>query len=171
MCVTNLHKTQSDHAERMARFSLAATQAAEETLIDLDDPSKGYVQIRVGFHSGFAHQLIDNKRHNLKNRVGLGGSRDFGGPSDDWDPELQFGSEYEWNINDLQKLTMTANYYPNIEDRRDYRVNVRASWDIKLSQERDLRLKITAYNRYDSRPGSFTDPNDLDYTLSLALGF
>ena len=52
MCVTNLHKNQPDHAERMARFAMDAVQAADETLIDVDDPSKGYVQIRVGFHSG-----------------------------------------------------------------------------------------------------------------------
>ena len=29
-----------------------AVQAAGETLIDLEDPAKGFVQIRIGFHSG-----------------------------------------------------------------------------------------------------------------------
>ena len=52
MAVTNLHTDQSDHAARMARFSVDVMQASNETLIDIDDPSKGYVQIRVGFHSG-----------------------------------------------------------------------------------------------------------------------
>lgn len=53
MAVTNLVKNQeNDHVKRCARFSVAAIQAASETLIDLDDPSKGHVQIRVGFHSG-----------------------------------------------------------------------------------------------------------------------
>lgn len=52
MAITNLHKGQDDHAARMARFSMDTIRAAEETLIDLDDPSKGYVKIRVGFHSG-----------------------------------------------------------------------------------------------------------------------
>lgn len=36
----------------MARFAIDAVKAAGETLIDKDDPRKGYVQIRVGFHSG-----------------------------------------------------------------------------------------------------------------------
>ena len=36
----------------MAEFSLQALQAAGETLIDEDDPSKGYVKIRIGFHTG-----------------------------------------------------------------------------------------------------------------------
>jgi len=53
MAVTNLVKDQaSDHAERIAKFSIDALQAANETIVDADDESKGYVNIRVGFHSG-----------------------------------------------------------------------------------------------------------------------
>lgn len=53
MCVTNLVQDQEgDHAKRIAEFSIDALQAANETLIDLDDASKGFVNIRVGFHSG-----------------------------------------------------------------------------------------------------------------------
>jgi class 3 adenylate cyclase len=52
MAVTNLHKDQDDHASRLAKFSIAAVKAANETLIDTYDPAKGFVQIRVGFHSG-----------------------------------------------------------------------------------------------------------------------
>ncbi|EKX39364.1 hypothetical protein GUITHDRAFT_89122 [Guillardia theta CCMP2712] len=53
MAVTNLVEDQKeDHALRIAQFAKLAVQCASETLIDRDDPSKGYVQIRVGFHSG-----------------------------------------------------------------------------------------------------------------------
>lgn len=53
MGVTNIgDKQKDDHVKRMAEFSLDAIQAANETLIDTDDPSKGFVQIRVGFHTG-----------------------------------------------------------------------------------------------------------------------
>jgi len=53
MAVTNLVKDQSkDHAKRIAKFAIDALQAANETVIDVDDPEKGYVNIRVGFHSG-----------------------------------------------------------------------------------------------------------------------
>ena len=53
IAATNLVKKQPhDHAKRMAEFSLQALQAARETLIDEDDPSKGYVKIRIGFHTG-----------------------------------------------------------------------------------------------------------------------
>ena len=53
MGVTNLVKDQSsDHAKRIAAFALDALQAGKETQIDLEDPERGFVQIRVGFHSG-----------------------------------------------------------------------------------------------------------------------
>jgi len=52
MAVTNLVKDQPDHAKIMAKFSIDITKAANETLIDADDVEKGYVNIRVGFHSG-----------------------------------------------------------------------------------------------------------------------
>ena len=52
MAVTNLVKDQPDHAKRIAEFAVEAVQHANMTLIDLEDPSLGYVNIRVGFHCG-----------------------------------------------------------------------------------------------------------------------
>ena len=53
MAVTNLVESQpDDHAARIARFAMEAVAAARETLIDEDDPSRGTVSIRVGFHAG-----------------------------------------------------------------------------------------------------------------------
>jgi len=52
MAVTNLVKDQADHTKRIAQFAIEAVAAANETLIDQDDPEKGCVHIRVGFHSG-----------------------------------------------------------------------------------------------------------------------
>ena len=52
MAVTNLVKDQEDHAARIAQFAIGAIAAANETLIDREDESKGHVNIRVGFHSG-----------------------------------------------------------------------------------------------------------------------
>ena len=53
MAVTNLVKEQpSDHVKRIAEFAIDAIAAANSTYIDTDDPSKGFINIRVGFHSG-----------------------------------------------------------------------------------------------------------------------
>lgn len=52
MGVTNLIKPQPDHADRIAAFALDAMQAAHETLIDPADKNKGFLNLRIGFHSG-----------------------------------------------------------------------------------------------------------------------
>jgi len=53
MAVSNIAEDQhDDHAKRIAEFAMAAIEAAKETQVDLDDPSRGYINIRVGFHSG-----------------------------------------------------------------------------------------------------------------------
>lgn len=52
MAITGLVKEQPDHAKRIAEFSIAALKAANETPIDEEDPSKGFVEITAGFSSG-----------------------------------------------------------------------------------------------------------------------
>jgi class 3 adenylate cyclase len=41
-----------DHVKRIAEFAVDAVEAAKTVLIDLDNPARGHVQIRCGFHSG-----------------------------------------------------------------------------------------------------------------------
>ena len=50
--ITGLIKHQPDHAKRIAEFSIAAVRVANGTPIDVEDPSKGNISIKVGFSSG-----------------------------------------------------------------------------------------------------------------------
>jgi len=52
MAVTNLEKEQPDHCKRITEFAIDAIRVANQTLVDEDNPSMGFVNIRVGFHSG-----------------------------------------------------------------------------------------------------------------------
>lgn len=52
MAVTNLSKEQPDHCKRITEFAIDAIRVANQTLVDESDPSMGFVNIRVGFHSG-----------------------------------------------------------------------------------------------------------------------
>ena len=52
MGVTNLATPQPDHTKRIADFAMDALRAASITMVDQEDASKGFVNIRVGFHSG-----------------------------------------------------------------------------------------------------------------------
>eukprot|EP00730_Choanoeca_flexa_P020322 TRINITY_DN9932_c0_g1_i1.p1 TRINITY_DN9932_c0_g1~~TRINITY_DN9932_c0_g1_i1.p1 ORF type:complete len:764 (+),score=206.71 TRINITY_DN9932_c0_g1_i1:295-2292(+) len=62
-CAANLVKDQQDHTIRIAKFSLAAMKAAQNTLINLNDPDAGYVNLRVGFHCGPVVTNVVGKRN------------------------------------------------------------------------------------------------------------
>ena len=47
MCVSNLFEAQPDHAARIARFAIAAVKAANQVVINDNDPSK-FIDIRYG---------------------------------------------------------------------------------------------------------------------------
>lgn len=61
---------EGSHAKRIAEFAIDAVEAAGKVRIDEDDPSAGYVHIRVGFHSG---PVVSNVIGSLNPRYGLFG--------------------------------------------------------------------------------------------------
>lgn len=66
MAVSNLHENQStDHVKRVAEFAMEAVEEASKIPVDSEDDSKGFVQIRVGFHSG---SVVANVVGNLNPR-------------------------------------------------------------------------------------------------------
>jgi len=71
VAVSNLIKDQAkDHVKRIADFSIDAMKAASNVQIDLDNQFLGYVQIRVGFHTG---PVISDVVGNLTPRYALFG--------------------------------------------------------------------------------------------------
>ena len=71
MGVTNLVENQEDsHVKRIAEFAVDMIGEAGQILIDEEEPSKGYIRIRVGFHSG---PVVANVIGSLNPRYGLFG--------------------------------------------------------------------------------------------------
>ena len=71
MAVTNLdNNQQKTHAKEAALFAIDLVNEASTILIDEEDPSRGYVNIRVGFHSG---PVVSNVIGSLNPRYGLFG--------------------------------------------------------------------------------------------------
>ena len=71
MGVTNLENNMKDtHVKHIAGFALEMVEAAGKILIDEEDPKRGYIRIRVGFHSG---NVVSNVIGSLNPRFGLFG--------------------------------------------------------------------------------------------------
>ena len=62
MGVTNLENDQEyTHVKLIAEMAVDMVLEAKKVLIDEDDPNRGYVNIRVGFHSGVSQVDIGSQ--------------------------------------------------------------------------------------------------------------
>jgi len=133
---------------------------------------------RIALHGGVGYEVYKLDDRFLKTRFGAGASREVGGeivngvlPDDDWIPELQFGADWERNLTDRVRLYATVDYYPNVSDFEDYRLNTLGGVEYTINEQRDINFRIFAFNRYDSTPAPGNVDNDLDYGAALSVGF
>lgn len=125
---------------------------------------------RIAADAGVGYQWVDNERSNFTTRFGGSTSREIGGADDEWKPELVFGAEFSHQINKWQKFNIQSEYHPNVSNFEDFRLNSSADYELLLSQEWNLSLKLGVIDRYDSTPGTRL-ANDLTYSTLMLLGF
>jgi len=133
------------------------------------DEFKAY-DLRVSLDTGFGYRIIESDIISLTGRFSGGTTREIGGPDDKFIPEAVFGLEAEHKISKRQKLSASAEYRPDVTDFADYRLNMKAAWEVLLDEEKHLSMKVGVLDRYDSYSEG-RKPNDLDYTLTLLWGF
>lgn len=126
--------------------------------------------LRIATHAGVTYKFIDSGPTLLKGRAGAGISREFGGPNDDWIPELLFGGDWEHKVSDTCKVFASADFFPNITDLNDYRLQLTAGLEACLSMDHNLHLKLGIQDLYDSTPEG-RRPNDLFYFITLMWKF
>lgn len=125
---------------------------------------------RLSGDTGFGYEFIQSDTTTLLGRAGLSASREIGGPDDKINPELLFGGEFKHKFNETHSISFKADYYPTITNFTDFRLNSQAAWEMVLSSELGLSLKLAVIDRYDSTPHS-AKPNDLDYSTLLIWAF
>ena len=127
--------------------------------------------VRIARHAGLSADFIDNDITTLTGRAGAGASREFGGPMDRWVPELLFGGDFEHKLTELQKIVLSFDYFPDVGDFTDYRMQVKATYEIVINPEMGLTLRLGVLNLFDSTPGAGRQSNDLDYFATLLWKF
>jgi putative salt-induced outer membrane protein YdiY len=125
---------------------------------------------RVAADAGLGYKLLENDLTTIKARFGASGSHEIGGADDDIRPELLGALEFERKLSDRQKLSGSVEYYPDVTDFADYRMNTRVSWEVVVDPVWGLSLKFSAFNRHDSTPGGLK-PNDIDYSAVMLWSF
>lgn len=125
--------------------------------------------LQLSVNSGVGYRWIKTDTLDLLTRVGAGATREFGGPEADWQPTALFGLDYEHQITKMQRAVAKVDYYPEWEDFRNYRVVTDLGWQIDLDRPKNMSLKLSAIDRYDSTPEG-SEPNNLDYAVLLIWG-
>ncbi|WP_254510603.1 DUF481 domain-containing protein [Anatilimnocola floriformis] len=125
---------------------------------------------RVSGDTGFGYEWIQNDATTFITRTGLSVSNEIGGPDDTVHPELLFGAEFKHKFNATHSISFKSDFYPDVTEFSDFRLNSQASWEIALAQAWGLSLKLSIIDRYDSTPQG-ARPNDLDYSTLLIWSF
>lgn len=120
---------------------------------------------------GPGYTLIKDEKTTLKVRGGIGVSREFGGVRDEFTPELDVGFDFERQLTERQKVFVTHDTSPSIEDLSDFRMVTKAGWEILVDPEVNLLLKLGVEHRRQSKPGEGFKKDDLDYFAVLGWNF
>ena len=73
-------------------------------------------------------------------------------------------------FNSVSKLTASADYFPDVTQFTDFRLNSQANWQVLLDEALNVSLKFGVLDRYDSTSGD-AEPNDLDYSATVLWSF
>lgn len=116
--------------------------------------------------------LLDNgqDRATLKGRLGAGATREFGGTDDDWHPEALIGLDFTWAINERNTFAAGTEIFPALDDLGEVRTVSYATYDVLLSEDADLRLRMGIEHEYDSDSGDAKE-NDIKYFVTLLATF
>ncbi|MCK6477654.1 MAG: DUF481 domain-containing protein [Phycisphaerales bacterium] len=126
---------------------------------------------RLSGIAGPGYTLVRSERTTLKLRSGLGASRELGGSRNEIIPELDLGLDLEHKLTEHQKIYLTHDSYPSIEEFSDFRSVTKAGWEILVDPESNLLLRLGVEHRHQSRPGEGFKKNDLDYFALIGWQF
>ena len=122
--------------------------------------------IQLSLNSGLGYQWIKTPITDLMTRLGAGATREFGGVDNDWEPQALLGLDLAHSLTATQRLTAKVDYFPEWEDRRNYRVVSDLGWQVDLDRPKNVSLKVSVIDRYDSTPNG-REANNLDYAVVL----
>ncbi|QOJ01552.1 MAG: DUF481 domain-containing protein [Phycisphaeraceae bacterium] len=127
---------------------------------------------RLSTFVGPSYTFIKDEQTTLRGRVGVGLIYETGGDADEKiTPEGNLGVDYAHTFKEGHKLFASADYFPSLDDIPAYRLLFQAGYEILLSKESNMLLKLGVTDRYDSSPGLGIKRNDLEYFVTLSFAF
>ena len=125
--------------------------------------------LRVSLSSGVGYQFIDSETIDLTGSFGAGASREFGAVVEETAYEALFGLNYEHDFSKTQRFSAKVDYFPEWGDFSLYRIVTDFGWEIDLDRPKNVSLKFSVIDRYDSTPNG-VEPNEINYAALLIWG-
>ena len=124
---------------------------------------------RFETNTGFAFSVLKNRSSHVKLKAGTTVLREIGIDQEEVDlsPDSLYGVSINQQVTTALKILTSVDYIPQWSDFRQYEVQAQANWQIFLDEDRDLRLKVGAQNRYESSMPIESIVEGTDYTTSL----
>ena len=119
---------------------------------------------RASFFLGPSYTFVKNDRTLFRGRAGLGFAYEMGGTADEEvHPEAMLGFDWEHKINDRQKVFLTAEWYPSLDEFPEYRAYVKGGWEVLVDPDANMFLKLGFEDRYDHGAEDDRKKNDFEY--------
>jgi putative salt-induced outer membrane protein len=126
---------------------------------------------RLSTSGGLGYELINNDKHTLVGRLGLGGSQTFGDDNEEFRPELVAGLDYAYQIKENQRFVAGTEILLDVSDTDFWRTNSFARYEALIDPTNGLNFKTGITHRYDSEPGGDVDKSDFEYFATLGWTF
>ncbi|MEM1424392.1 MAG: DUF481 domain-containing protein [Planctomycetota bacterium] len=125
---------------------------------------------RVSGGAGFSYRFIESEDTDLSARIGVGFSRDIGGPEENAIPELITGFDLSRRLTERQRFIASGELFPDLDETGEFRSVLNARWEYKLDAASDLSLSVGVEHRFDTQTVN-DSRTDVDYFVRLVLGF
>ena len=125
--------------------------------------------LRVSLNSGIGYQGIDTETIDVVGSFGAGASKEFGAIVEHTAYEALFELNYEYAFSPIQRFSAKVDYFAEWEAFSLYRVVTDMGWEIDLDRPKNMSLKFSVVDRYDSTPNG-VEANEVNYAALLIWG-
>ena len=107
----------------------------------------------------------------LLGRFGGGFRKEFQSENDDLIPEGLLGLAYDWKLTGNQSFKADTTWLPDFQDFANYRLVSHASWNIKMTERKNLDFSIGLHHEYDSVVDTGVKKTYLHLTAGISYSF
>ena len=114
---------------------------------------------RLSGYLGPGYKLVNTPDLKIDGRLGAGVTYEYGIPQ--LLPELLVSTEWNWQIDDRQRISGNFSYAPDVTESQQFRLSLNAEWNFRLQKEEGMSFYVGLRNEYQSIVPEGSTRNDL----------